>query len=725
MTITLLTGPSGSGKSRRLIETVNEARTAGRRVSTFMASDAAVRSPDANVWAHGKIGSRTPGLVCDLDHFVSADESAAILGELPPGTLVAVDEARFFEPHVANAWLEASRRGLELLISMPSPEQVAALGGSATEERLTVPCRRCGRADAVVSLVLPGDFDATSLCAACDQELTTQARAEVVDRLRRQAPYPGEEVIYQPVELAECASWRVLRIDSKQRVDVMSAVAEEVAARDGTSPMTYVDVGCNTGYFCRAMARLGLVSQGVDLVADDVHVARLMTSFVIRDECRYAVADVHDFLSEARSAPVDVVSAFSVIQWLILQTSLERGLEALSALFEVARRVCVLEMGYASEDIYRGKLPDEIDRGWVQGVMEERGGFDEIRCYDAGEHGLMRDLFVGFKAARGPAGPPAPPGSLPRVSVTGDDEELVRPVLPALRRLLAPGVREKSFRLLERHDVHLTPVDYYQPIPDTRTLRSELWERRSELVGIDLNTEAQLRLLTEVFPGFRGEYDQLPHEQREPTAQFHLGNGMFDGTDALACYCMIRHFRPRRVVEVGSGFSTRLLAEAALRNGDTAVVAIDPNAAEALSRGFPGLTEVQKRPVEELALSFFEQLEADDVLFIDSSHVSRIGGDVNFLFLEVIPRLRPGVLVHVHDIFLPAEYPQEWVVEKSRFWTEQYLLQAFLEFNSAWEVLLANSYLGQEHREAMRATFPNAGWWGGGSFWMRRVGHGT
>jgi SAM-dependent methyltransferase len=720
VTITLLTGPSGSGKSRRLIETVNEARTAGRSVSTFMASEAAARSPDANVWAHGKIGSRKPGLVCDLDHFVSADESAAILRELPPGTLVAVDEARFFEPHVAYAWLEASRRGLELLISTPSREQVAALGGSASEEHLTVPCQRCGHADAVSSLVLPGDLDATSLCAACDQELTAQARAEIVDRLREQAPYPGEEVIYQPVELAECASWRVLRIDSKQRVDVMSAVAEEVAARDGTSPMTYVDVGCNTGYFCRAMARLGLVSQGVDLVADDVHVARLMTSFVSRDECRYAVADVHDFLSEARSQPVDVVSAFSVIQWLILQTSLERGLEALSALFEVARRVCILEMGYASEDIYRGKLPDEIDRGWVQRIMEEHGEFDEVRCYDAGEHGLMRDLFVGFKAARGPAGPHSP-GLLPRVSATADDEDLVRPVLPLLRRLLAPGMREKSFRLLERHGVHLTPVDYYQPIPDTRTLRPELWERRSQLVGIDLNTDAQLRLLTEIFPRFRGEYDQLPHEQQEPPERFHLGNGMFDGTDALACYCMIRHFRPRHVVEVGSGFSTRLLAEAALRNGDTSVIAIDPHAAEVVSRGFPGLSEVQKRPVEEVELAFFEQLEADDVLFIDSSHVSRIGGEVNFLFLEVIPRLSPGVLVHVHDIFLPAEYPQDWVVEKGRFWTEQYILQAFLAFNGAWEVLLANSYLGQEHREALMATFPNAGWWGGGSFWMRRV----
>jgi hypothetical protein len=108
------------------------------------------------------------------------------------------------------------------------------------------------------------------------------------------------------------------------------------------------------------------------------------------------------------------------------------------------------------------------------------------------------------------------------------------------------------------------------------------------------------------------------------------------------------------------------------------------------------------------------------VLFIDSSHVSKVGGDVNFLFLEVLPRLRPGVIVHLHDVFLPAEYPRDWVVEKGRFWTEQYLLQAFLTFNDAWEILLANNYLGLEHAEALRTTFPTSPWWGGGSFWMRR-----
>jgi hypothetical protein len=124
--------------------------------------------------------------------------------------------------------------------------------------------------------------------------------------------------------------------------------------------------------------------------------------------------------------------------------------------------------------------------------------------------------------------------------------------------------------------------------------------------------------------------------------------------------------------------------------------------------------------VQEVELELFQQLGAGDVLFIDSSHVVKTGGDVNYLYLEVLPRLRPGVVVHVHDIFLPGEYRKDWVTEEFRFWTEQYLLQAFLAFNSEFEVLLCNSYLGRYHRPALQNVFPKAPWWGGGSFWMQR-----
>ncbi len=128
---------------------------------------------------------------------------------------------------------------------------------------------------------------------------------------------------------------------------------------------------------------------------------------------------------------------------------------------------------------------------------------------------------------------------------------------------------------------------------------------------------------------------------------------------------------------------------------------------------------IQKK-VEDVELEFFSQLQSGDILFIDSSHTVKIGGDVNYLFLEVLPRLRPGVIVHVHDIFFPFDYRRDWVLDEFRFWTEQYMLRAFLAFNSDFEVLLCNNYLAYRYLDHFKATFPSSPWWGGGSFWMRR-----
>src|SRR5262249_6684164 len=155
---------------------------------------------------------------------------------------------------------------------------------------------------------------------------------------------------------------------------------------------------------------------------------------------------------------------------------------------------------------------------------------------------------------------------------------------------------------------------------------------------------------------FRVEYEALPTAPTDDQTAFYFGNGLFGGTDALVLYCMLRHLRPRRVIEVGSGYSTRLAAQAARANGSTELVCIDPHPDEVIREGFEGLTSLITARVEEVSLDVFSELEADDVLFIDSSHVLRIGGDVAFLFLEVLPRLQPGVVVQVHDVFLPHQY---------------------------------------------------------------------
>jgi len=278
----------------------------------------------------------------------------------------------------------------------------------------------------------------------------------------------------------------------------------------------------------------------------------------------------------------------------------------------------------------------------------------------------------------------------------------------------------ECFKLWEDEGFHLLPVHFYSPVPDSRSLPSSLWEGKSELPGIDLNVDFQLQLVREVFPRFRAEYDQIPLSPTGARHEFYVENTMFAGTDAYVLYCMIRNFRPRLVLEIGSGFSSRLAAKAALVNGDTELVCVEPYPDEGLVAGFPGLTSLIRSNAQQLGLDFFEQLHENDILFIDSSHVVRCGSDVNYLLLEVVPRLAPGVIVHVHDVFLPYEYPEEWVRGEVRFWSEQYLLQAFLVFNSAFEVVLANNYLGMHHYEDLRAAFPKGEWCGGGSFWMRR-----
>ena len=292
--------------------------------------------------------------------------------------------------------------------------------------------------------------------------------------------------------------------------------------------------------------------------------------------------------------------------------------------------------------------------------------------------------------------------------------ELSRFISAVMPRCLKATNRRESFLNWERHGFHVTPVHFYEPIPDTQSLPETLWSQTSELVGIDMNDSIQLELLRSHFAKLRDEYHNLPVEpppgQKRP----------FRGVDALVAYCMIRHFQPELIIEVGSGWSSLVLGQAAAKNKNSALICIDPFPGDALRKGFPGLRSLIEKKIQDIDLEFFSQLGSGDVLFIDSSHTVKIGGDVNYLFLEVLPRLSPGVIVHVHDIFLPFDYRRDWVLDEFHFWTEQYILQAFLTFNSQFEVLLANSYLNHYHQQELKAAFPGLSSWAGGSFWMRR-----
>lgn len=303
-------------------------------------------------------------------------------------------------------------------------------------------------------------------------------------------------------------------------------------------------------------------------------------------------------------------------------------------------------------------------------------------------------------------------------------------ITKAVKWRISNMIFKKSFTLWERLGFHITRNHFYEPIPDTRTLKDELWTKHSELVGIDINEKGQIELLSIFMSKFKNEYHNLPLDWSPSLKpyEYYINNGSFESADGEILYCMIRHFKPKKIFEIGAGYSTYLSAQAVLKNEEDdnykcELVAIEPNPNDILRVGFPGLTKLIPTKVQDIPLSEFKKLTENDVLFIDSSHVLKIGSDVRYEYLEILPRLNKGVLIHLHDIFLPAEYPKEWVLKEFRFWNEQYLLQAFLTFNDSFRVLWCGSYMHLKHPDRLEAAFKSyrreERW--PGSFWIRKI----
>jgi predicted O-methyltransferase YrrM len=295
-------------------------------------------------------------------------------------------------------------------------------------------------------------------------------------------------------------------------------------------------------------------------------------------------------------------------------------------------------------------------------------------------------------------------------------------------------LRQRTFPLFQRLGFHVVPNRFNQPIPDTRTLKPSLWETRSQLVGVDMNEAGQLRLLSELVGQYKAEWDRFPLEPTFASAArgggqgggYYVNNRIFESVDGEMLYAMIRHHKPHRVVEVGSGFSTLLSAQAIARNARDDVgyrcelIAIEPHPSPWL-RSDRSIRLIDTE-VQDVPLSLFTSLEENDILFIDSSHVLRIGSDVQYECLEILPRLSQGVLVHFHDIFLPSEYPPDTIFKGYQFPNEQYIVQAFLSFNDAFEVLWGGSFMHLAHPDRLEAAFASysheARW--PGSLWIRR-----
>jgi predicted O-methyltransferase YrrM len=276
--------------------------------------------------------------------------------------------------------------------------------------------------------------------------------------------------------------------------------------------------------------------------------------------------------------------------------------------------------------------------------------------------------------------------------------------------------------------IHVVPNHFYEPIPDTRKISKDFWETPSSLAGIDMREAGQQALLQEFCSKYKPEYGQFKNSTPVSADEFTLANRSFGSVDGEILYCMIRHFKPNAIIEIGSGNSTIISSMAIRKNGEemgsqAKLTAIEPYPSAVIEKGFPGLTRLIKAPVQSVPLAEFEALGENDILFIDSSHVLKEASDVQFEYLEIVPRLRKGVIVHFHDIFLPFPYPRSWVEDELRFWNEQYVLQAFLSCNNSFEVLWAGSYMNHKHPDSLQQAFPSyrAHETAPGSFWIRRV----
>jgi thymidine kinase/SAM-dependent methyltransferase len=403
MSILLFTGPTGSGKSQRLIARLNDASRAGRAVQTFICRDYPWPQSNTAYWQRRQLVSRARDEEHAIDHFVSLDDMAELLQTVPPGSTVGIDEAFAFGIGLADAVSSASGRGVEMLIAHPSAEQAAALlERGAREEALRVSCTRCRAADGTETVLDAGGTSTMTLCPGCYAKVRDEAIRTITTTLRDVHPDPGRPSLYQPIELPGLENWSLARSDTPARIEVIMAMLDDLGVLDRLElgeRLSYLDIGCCTGSLCHAMSLAGFSAKGVDAVTEYVSVARLMDSFVRRhvrpgrEFVLYEREGALEYLTATVDERFDVISALAVFQWVVIQDGLDAGIQAIRLAAQKAKRAFILEMPYSDERHYAETLPRQIDRRWTLALMRE--SFPDVRFVSAGTAGIKRDLFLG------------------------------------------------------------------------------------------------------------------------------------------------------------------------------------------------------------------------------------------------------------------------------------------------------------------------------------------
>lgn len=266
---------------------------------------------------------------------------------------------------------------------------------------------------------------------------------------------------------------------------------------------------------------------------------------------------------------------------------------------------------------------------------------------------------------------------------------------------------------------------FYSPVISIESIKkreTDIWKNRGNdgIPGIELKVEEQKKLVLQ----FKKYYKELPFKsEKQEKTRYQFENGSYSYTDGIILYSMIRHIQPKRIIEIGSGYSSMVTLDTneLFFNNQIDVTFIEPFP----ERLYSLMKEVDKNEnkvmvseVQQVSLEVFEKLEEGDILFVDSTHVSKTGSDVNYIMFEILPVLKRGVIVHFHDVFYPFEYPKEWVFQ-GRNWNEDYILKSFLMYNEKFEIKLFSEYLHKHHKdvfEDMPLCYLNTG----GNLWIEK-----
>jgi predicted O-methyltransferase YrrM len=266
---------------------------------------------------------------------------------------------------------------------------------------------------------------------------------------------------------------------------------------------------------------------------------------------------------------------------------------------------------------------------------------------------------------------------------------------------------------------------FYSPIPDKKDIQVYLQSRKTgeaDVAGVKMNKDSQYSLVQDFIVFYKDL--EFPH-RKNSGKRYYYENDWFSYCDAIFLYSFLRKYKPRKIIEVGTGYSSAVMLDTVdqIFTDFPDITFIDPYPQRLnglLKENDKENVKLMEKKVQDVPIEVFTSLEKGDLLFIDSSHVLKAGSDVQMLLFEVLPLLKPGVFVQFHDVFYPFDYPSEWLKE-GRYWNENYFLRAFLSYNDSWEIVLFNSYVNHVFNNLIKYKMPLTQKETGGCLYIQRL----